>query len=125
MGRRAVSIFVWSMVGIALWHFTVLVPDKFAGGIIGAFLAAFGGGLLSGYLQPAPGIPTDNPGVSEAQWAFPGAIAGLALSYFGGARRVPTRRAAARPGSARRLCSLPGVTLRPSLHGRPHDGRRG
>jgi hypothetical protein len=23
----------WSMVGIAVWHFTVLLPDKFAGGI--------------------------------------------------------------------------------------------
>jgi hypothetical protein len=32
------------------------VPDKFYGGIIGAFLAAFGGGLLTGFLsalQPA------------------------------------------------------------------------
>jgi len=28
------------MVGIALWHFAVLVPDRFWGGIIGAFMAA-------------------------------------------------------------------------------------
>jgi hypothetical protein len=39
------SVFVWAMVGIALWHFTTLVPDRFYGGIIGVFLAAFGGGL--------------------------------------------------------------------------------
>jgi hypothetical protein len=35
-----VSIFVWAMVGIAIWHFAVVVPDRFLGGIMGAFLAA-------------------------------------------------------------------------------------
>ena len=40
------SVFVWAMVGIAFWHFAVLVPDKFTGGIIGAFLAAVAGALL-------------------------------------------------------------------------------
>jgi hypothetical protein len=34
------SVFVWAMIGIAFWHFSVLVPDRFWGGIIGAFLAA-------------------------------------------------------------------------------------
>jgi hypothetical protein len=51
------SVLVWSMVGIALWHFTVLLPDKFAGGIIGAFLTALAGALVSGYALPAPGLP--------------------------------------------------------------------
>jgi hypothetical protein len=83
-----VSVLVWAMVGIAFWHFAVLVPDHFAGGIIGAFLAATGGGLLSGFLLPVPGIPADNPpGVGEAIWAIPGAIAALAASYVFGLRR--------------------------------------
>ena len=60
------SILIWSMVGIALWHFAVLVPDKFWGGIIGAFLAALGGALITGYLLPTPGIPTTNPPGLEA-----------------------------------------------------------
>lgn len=82
------SVFVWLMVGIALWHFAVLVPDRFYGGIIGAFVAAAGGGFLSGMLLPVPGIPGDNPpGIDEALWAIPGALAGLALSYTYGARR--------------------------------------
>ncbi len=34
------SILVWAMMGIAIRHFAVLVPDRFTGGIIGAFLAA-------------------------------------------------------------------------------------
>jgi hypothetical protein len=82
------SVFVWVMVGIALWHFTILVPDRFYGGIIGAFLAAAGGGLLSGLVLPVPGIPADNPpGVAQALWAIPGSVAGLAGSYAYGARR--------------------------------------
>ena len=27
---------VWVMVGIALWHFTIFVPDHFWSGIMGA-----------------------------------------------------------------------------------------
>ena len=50
----AMSIFVWSMIGIAIWHFTVLVPDRFWGGIVGAFLAAWLGALASGVLLPEP-----------------------------------------------------------------------
>ena len=34
------SLLVWAMMGIALWHFTVFVPDRFWGGIVGAFLAS-------------------------------------------------------------------------------------
>jgi hypothetical protein len=82
-----VSILVWSMVGIALWHFTVLLPDRFAGGIIGALLAALAGALLSGYALPAPGLPTENPpGMAEAFWALPGSIVALAASYVWGSR---------------------------------------
>jgi len=81
------SVLVWSMVGIALWHFTVLLPDKFADGIIGAFLAALAGALVSGYALPAPGLPSANPpGLSEAVWALPGSLMGLVVSYFWGSR---------------------------------------
>ena len=82
------SVLVWSMVGIALWHFTVLLPDNFAGGIIGAFLAALAGAVVSGYALPAPGFPSENPpGLGEAFWALPGSVLGLALSYLWGSRR--------------------------------------
>ena len=82
------SVFVWVMVGAALWHFAVLVPDRFYGGIIGAFLAALAGALVTGFLLPAPGIPLENPpGVAEALWPIPGTLLGLVLSYWFGARR--------------------------------------
>jgi hypothetical protein len=81
------SVLVWSMVGIALWHFTVLLPDRFAGGIIGAFLAALAGAVLSGYALPDPGLPTANPpGLAEAVWAVPGSLAALGVSYVWGSR---------------------------------------
>ena len=81
------SVLIWAMVGIALWHFAVLVPDRFWGGIVGAFLAAVAGSLVSGYALPEPGIPTANPpGYAEALWAIPGALVALAASYVYGDR---------------------------------------
>ena len=69
---------IWAMVGIALWHFAVLVPDRFWGGIIGAFLAALGGALLAGFLLPTPGVPTTNPpGLAEALYPVPGSLLAL------------------------------------------------
>ena len=84
------SVLVWTMVGIAVWHFAVLVPDKFWGGIIGAFLAAVLGALVSGYALPVPGLPTANPpGIQEGLFAIPGAVGALALSYWYGAKQEP------------------------------------
>lgn len=81
------SILVWAMMGIGLWHFTVLVPDRFWGGIAGAFLAALAGAIASGYLLPSPGFPTDNPpGLEQAVWPIPGGIVGMALAYWYGVR---------------------------------------
>lgn len=81
------AVLVWVMIAIALWHFTVLVPDRFWGGIIGAFMVAVAGGLIGGYLLPAPGLPAANPpGIDEAAFAAVGTAAALALSYAYGSR---------------------------------------
>jgi uncharacterized membrane protein YeaQ/YmgE (transglycosylase-associated protein family) len=83
-----VSVFVWVMMGIAIWHACIFVPDRFYGGIIGAFLAAVAGAFVSGYLLPAPGIPPHNPpGLAEALWALPGSVLALAAAYAYGVRR--------------------------------------
>lgn len=82
------SVFVWVMIGVALWHLAVLVPDRFYGGIIGALLAAVGGALISGYLLPSPGIsPHNPPGIAEALWPIPGSLLALLATYAYGARR--------------------------------------
>jgi hypothetical protein len=81
------SVLIWTMVGIAFWHFAVLVPDRFVGGIIGAFLAALAGALVTGFLLPTPGIPTSNPpGLAEALWPIPGSVLALVASYLYGNR---------------------------------------
>ena len=81
------SVLVWAMVGIAIWHFAIFVPDKFYGGIIGAFLAALAGAVAAGYMLPTPGISGRNPpGLAEGIWPVPGALIALALTYAYGAR---------------------------------------
>ena len=39
------AILVWLTMGIALWHFTVFLPDHFWQGIVGAFVGAVIGAL--------------------------------------------------------------------------------
>jgi hypothetical protein len=81
------------MIGVALWHFSVLVPDRFYGRIIGALIVAIGGALASGYLLPSPGVPPHNlPGLTEALWPIPGSIVALLASYLSGARLERARR---------------------------------
>lgn len=91
------SVFVWVMIGVAIWHACILVPDRFYGGIIGAFLAAVAGALATGYLLPTPGIPPHNPpGLDEAMWPIPGSVIALLATYIYGVRRETTRSDAAR-----------------------------
>lgn len=88
------AVLVWAMMGIAIWHFAVFVPDRFWGGIIGAFLAALFGALAAGYLLPSPGLPSENPpGVAEALYAIPGSLLALAAAYWYGSRQEAQRAA--------------------------------
>jgi hypothetical protein len=82
------SALVWTMIALAFWHFTVLFPDHFWGGIVGALLVALAGAFVTGYLLPTPGLPADNPpGLQAALWPMPGAILALVASYVAGRRR--------------------------------------
>ncbi len=45
------ALFIWVMVGLALWHFTVFLPDNFYGGIVGAFCGALLGSIIFGGLS--------------------------------------------------------------------------
>ncbi|HEY6780175.1 MAG TPA: hypothetical protein VI111_04430 [Thermoleophilaceae bacterium] len=81
------SLVVWVMMGIAVWHFTVFVPDRFWGGIVGAFLAAVVSSALFGFLVNGATVPgRADTHLIEAAVAIPGAVLGLALSYWWGAR---------------------------------------
>ena len=81
------SILVWVMMGIAIWHFAVWVADRFWGGIVGALLAAIAGAFIAGLLANGVSIPGQHDThVVQALVAIPGALIGLAASYFYGAR---------------------------------------
>jgi hypothetical protein len=86
------AILVWTMVGIALWHFTIFVPDRFWGGIIGAFVGAWAGAILFGFLIHGFSPPgRDDVSLLTALEAIPGAILGVAAIYALGARQERTR----------------------------------
>jgi hypothetical protein len=81
------SMLVWVMMGIAIWHFTVFVPDRFWGGIVGAFLAAILGATVFGLVVSGFSIPgQDETGIGQALLAIPGSLLGLAACYAYGAR---------------------------------------
>jgi uncharacterized membrane protein YeaQ/YmgE (transglycosylase-associated protein family) len=78
---------VWVMMGIAVWHFTVFVPDRFWGGIVGAFLVAALGAVVLGYLANGLTVPGQNDtDIVQAFIAIPGAVLALAASYLWGSR---------------------------------------
>jgi hypothetical protein len=79
---------VWFTVGVALWHFTVFVPDRFWGGIVGAFLGALFGAIIIGLAVNGFTVPgQDDTTLVSAIQAVPGALAGIAAVYFLGVRR--------------------------------------
>lgn len=78
---------VWVMMGIALWHFAVFVPDRFYGGIVGAFLAAIAGAGLFGFLVSGLTVPgIDETDLVSALICIPGSIGALAFSWWYGSR---------------------------------------
>ena len=81
------ALLVWFMMGIALWHFTVFLPDHFWQGIVGAFLGAVIGAVLFGaVVEIASGKGLGDTDVSTALTAVPGVAIGLAVVYAIGLR---------------------------------------
>ena len=79
---------VWFTMGVALWHFTVFVPDRFWGGIVGALLGATTGAMITGAIaQVATGQGIGETDIATVLYAIPGTLLGLALVYAIGARR--------------------------------------
>lgn len=82
------ALLVWFTMGIALWHFTVFLPDRFWQGIVGAFLGAVIGALAFGGLVAAvAGMSLGDTGVGTALLAFPGTALGLAVVWAIGVRQ--------------------------------------
>jgi predicted membrane chloride channel (bestrophin family) len=82
----------WTMMGLALWHFTIFVPDRFWAGIVGAFLGSVIGAILFGLAINGLSVPGQHAThIGTVLEAVPGSILGVALVYFIGARAEDKR----------------------------------
>jgi len=77
----------WTMMGLALWHFTIFLPDRCWGGIIGAFLGCVLGAILFGFAIHGLAVPgRDDTDLVTVLEAIPGAILGYLFFTFLGIR---------------------------------------
>jgi hypothetical protein len=82
------GMLAWVIMGLALWHFTIWLPDHYWGGIVGAFLGALVGAVLFGLLVNGFVVPGRHATtVTTALEAIPGALIGMGLVYLEGIRR--------------------------------------
>jgi thiol:disulfide interchange protein len=83
----------WVMMGLSIWHFTIFLPDRFWGGIVGALVGSLAGAVVVGFLIygiksssfEIPGIKATD--VAVVLYAVPGALLGIAAVYLEGTRR--------------------------------------
>jgi len=83
----------WVMMGLAIWHFTIFLPDRFWGGIVGAFVGSLVGAIVIGLIIYGAKVGTFRvPGqkatdIAVVLYAVPGALIGIAAVYLEGIRR--------------------------------------
>jgi hypothetical protein len=83
----------WVILGLAIWHYTIFLPDRFWGGIVGALIGSLVGSIVVGLIiygikvssLSIPGEKATNVGV--VLYAAPGALIGMAVVYLEGMRR--------------------------------------
>ncbi len=81
------ALLVWFTMGIALWHFTIFLPDRFWQGIIGALLGSTIGAVIFGAIvQAASGKSLGDTDLATALLAIPGVAIGLAVVWVIGVR---------------------------------------
>ncbi len=81
------ALLVWFTMGIALWHFTVFLPDRFWQGIVGAFLGSTIGAIaFGGIVEIASGRGLGTTDLGTALTAIPGVAIGLAVVWAIGVR---------------------------------------
>ena len=83
------ALLVWVMVGLAIWHGTVWLPDNFYGGIVGAFCGALIGSVIFGLILNLGTIPGQSgTDLLTGLEAIPGAVLGIYLMWFLGVRQL-------------------------------------
>ncbi len=93
------GLLAWVMMGLAIWHYTIFLPDRFWGGIVGAFVGSLLGAVIVATLiysvkSSGFGFPGEKQtDIAVVLYAVPGALIGIALVYFEGARREGAKAA--------------------------------
>jgi hypothetical protein len=78
----------WTMMGLALWHFTIFLPDRCWAGIVGAFLGCVLGAIIFGLIVNGFAVPGQHDtNLGTALEAVPGAAIGYAVLYWLGLRQ--------------------------------------
>jgi ABC-type Fe3+ transport system permease subunit len=81
------ALLVWFTMGIALWHFTVFLPDHFWQGIVGAFVGAVIGSVVFGLIVwTISGRDLGDTDLATALLAIPGTAIGLGVVWVIGVR---------------------------------------
>ena len=81
------GLLVWVMVAIALWHFTIFLPDRWWSGIVGAFVGSVVGSVILGLIIHLGSVPGQNDvDLLTAVESVPGAAAGMAVVWWLGIR---------------------------------------
>jgi hypothetical protein len=82
------GMLAWAMMGLALWHFTIWLPDHYWGGIVGAFVGALLGATVIPFALNGFTIPgRHDTHLYTALEAIPGALIGMAIVYLIGLRQ--------------------------------------
>ena len=82
------GLLAWVMAGLAVWHFTVWLPDRAWGGIVGAFVGSLLGAMIFGLAVNGFVIPGQNDTtlLTELE-GIPGALLGIGVMVLIGLRR--------------------------------------
>jgi hypothetical protein len=82
------GLLAWAMVGLAIWHFTIWLPDRHWGGIVGSLLGAVIGAIVIGLAIHGFSIPgRHHTHIITVVEGIPGALIGIAIMYVIGDRR--------------------------------------
>jgi ABC-type Fe3+ transport system permease subunit len=87
------GMLAWVILGLAIWHYTIWVPDRFWGGIVGALIGSLIGSIVFGLViygvkVSALRIPGEKAtDIAVVLYAVPGSLLGMAVVYALGISR--------------------------------------
>ena len=82
------GMLAWVMMGLAIWHFTIFLPDRFWGGIVGAFCSSVVGSIVFGLIVNGVAVPgKHDTDLLTALEGIPGVLLGLAAAWWYGIRQ--------------------------------------